>query len=65
MNKKVQILIIEDYIKGIPEEEIKRAIERVRADVIVISKLHIPSWSEEDSEQLTGIYVIEENNNLI
>jgi len=60
--KRVNILIIEDYLKSISDEEIRQVVEKIRADRIVISKVHIPSWCEEDSEQLTGIYVVEEES---
>ncbi|MEM0373222.1 MAG: hypothetical protein QXV69_00535 [Sulfolobaceae archaeon] len=58
--KKVNILVIEDYLRSISDEEIKSILEKIKADKIIISKLHIPSWSEEDSEQITGVYVLEE-----
>ncbi|WP_338601474.1 hypothetical protein V6M85_00205 [Sulfolobus tengchongensis] len=60
MRKRVEILIVEDYSGNpkINEQEIKRSLNHIGDDV-VITKLHVPQWTEnEDEKDVIGVHVI-------
>ncbi|AKA74107.1 hypothetical protein SULI_09440 [Saccharolobus solfataricus] len=60
MKKRVEILIVEDYSGNpkINEQEIKKSLSHIWDD-IVITRLHLPQWTEnKDESDLVGVHVI-------
>ncbi len=59
MRKRVEILIVEDYSGNPKIDEVSSSLKELLKDEnVVITKLHLPQWTDNEEEDVTGVHVI-------